>query len=122
MITTLRNPLELFVSALQFKNREKTRTLSGATQLAELSMQTALRYVWRSIFRVWPRVEVGSGLGYSGRLLVWGMSGSRTWSRCADGRKVCLVFVVLDGLELELGLLRYAMPSDLISNAYHAYR
>lgn len=46
LITTLRNPLELFVSALQFKNREQTRTLSGAVQLTTESMRTGLRYVF----------------------------------------------------------------------------
>eukprot|EP00903_Cladosiphon_okamuranus_P011311 g10665.t2 len=35
LITTLRNPLELIVSGLQFKNRDKTRTLQEATTFVE---------------------------------------------------------------------------------------
>lgn len=53
MITTLRNPLELFVSALQFKNREDTRTLNGAVELASQNMQTSLRCVLPHLHHAW---------------------------------------------------------------------
>ncbi|CAB1114267.1 unnamed protein product [Ectocarpus sp. CCAP 1310/34] len=42
MVTTLRNPLELFVSALQFKHRDETRTLAGATRFVTSQMRTIL--------------------------------------------------------------------------------
>ena len=43
LITTLRNPLELFVSGLQFKHRNETQTLDLATSLVGDRMRDVLR-------------------------------------------------------------------------------
>lgn len=42
LITMLRNPLELAVSALQFKHRNQTRTLEEATSFVEGRMRDRL--------------------------------------------------------------------------------
>ena len=42
LITTLRNPLELMVSATQFKHRDETRTLEEATSYVEARMRDHL--------------------------------------------------------------------------------
>ena len=42
MITTLRNPLELFVSSQQFKHRDETATLEAAASYVSLKMKSRL--------------------------------------------------------------------------------
>lgn len=44
LFTTLRNPLELFISGQQFKHRDKTKTLEAATEHCMAAMSSALRY------------------------------------------------------------------------------
>ena len=44
MITTLRQPLELFVSAQQFQHRDKTRTLEEAIEWVSEAMADRMRY------------------------------------------------------------------------------
>eukprot|EP00903_Cladosiphon_okamuranus_P011312 g10666.t1 len=50
LITTLRNPLELFVSGQQFKNREETSTLQGAASFVENKMRD--RLTWTDPFQL----------------------------------------------------------------------
>eukprot|EP00752_Nemacystus_decipiens_P003543 g3269.t1 len=45
LITTLRHPLELFVSGLQFKHRDKTRTLEEAASFSEAAMRDQMTWV-----------------------------------------------------------------------------
>ncbi|CAM9311063.1 unnamed protein product, partial [Hapterophycus canaliculatus] len=44
MVTTLRNPLELFVSAQQFMHKEETKTLEESAAFVAESMRTRLRW------------------------------------------------------------------------------
>lgn len=43
MVTTLRNPLELFVSSQQFMHKEETRTLEESVAFVSQSMRSRLQ-------------------------------------------------------------------------------